>query len=173
MATKPPPIPRDSIPSKPSILRKVSDPPAKNTMTQGEWTRTAVWAGGIIFSAIGIIWGMATAFADLQDEDEVKERLEPIAIKAEATEKEVFGIKADISGMEQRLAGVEKRQDTADKKMDVVTQVVMESAEYQREGVPHQHRARAKRRAAARAKRVRQAAEAEDGDPLGALESDL
>ncbi len=132
----------------------------------------AIWVAGIIFSAIGITWGMATAFADLQDEDEVKERLEPVAIQAAATEKEVVGIKVEISGMKERLAGVEKSQDKLDGKLDVVLEVVMESAEYQREAVPRQARPRARRRAQARAARVRTEAEAEDGDPLGALETD-
>lgn len=172
MATKPPPVPRDSIPSRPSVLAAVSQPPAKNTMTQGEWTRTAVWAGGIIFSAIGLVWTMATAFANLQDEDEVKERVEPIAVQAAATEKEVVGIKVEISGMKERLAGVEKSQDKLDGKLDAVLEVVMESAEYQREAIPRQARPRARRRAATRAARVRAEAEAEDGDPLGALETD-
>ena len=172
MATKPPPIPRDSIPSKPSILRKVSDPPAKNTMTQGEWTRTAVWAGGIIFGIIGTVWGFATAFADLQDEAEVEKTVAPVAIVAADAAAVAAENKTAVHGLKVRLDGFEKSQDKLDGKLDAVLEVVMESAEYQREAIPRQARPRARKRAASRAARVRAEAEAEYGDPLGALETD-
>lgn len=132
-------------------------------MKTDEWLKILVWIAGIMFGVLGTTWGFATAFADLQDEDEVKDRVDPIAVTAAENKTAVHGINV-------RLDGFEKAQDKLDGKMDAVLEVVLESAEYQREAAPQRARPRAKKRAKARAARVRTEAAADDGDPLAALE---